>query len=266
MGNIIHSSLFTLHLKVYFIVMTVSLFVEQHNPAVVQVVGRPHAFVLFDVVPPLPVAPDVLHDHHRPLVAPSQQLLHGLPVVADVHPRQLHGPQPSAPSPHATPLAPWRGVRGEAGVGGEAFTPRLPVLLVPVAFHGRRLSPVGQSHVEPSQLSGVPVVVLSQAFVGIVRPFLVDDISHEGIVLRRLDAESQAPMHPRQPYHPSPQHHLLLCRSDDYLLCHRCQFAALHHHADVNHQFPVLQSVVRLDGCRIAHTRSCGDALYSHVR
>ena len=29
---------------------------------------------------------------------------------------------------HSTPLALWRGVRGEAGGGGEAFIPRLPRL------------------------------------------------------------------------------------------------------------------------------------------
>ena len=68
----------------------------------------------------------------------------------------------------------------------------LPVFVVEVAGDDLWLSPVGQSEMESPQFLRQPVVVFPKLGVLIVGPMLIDDISDQPIVSRRLDAEASA--------------------------------------------------------------------------
>ena len=79
------------------------------------------------------------------------------------------------------------------------LTACLKILLIAVAGNNLWLSPVGQAKMESPQFLCQPVVVFPKLSVLIVGPMLIDDISDQPIVSRRLDAETSA-----VPYAPYP--------------------------------------------------------------
>ena len=167
--------------------------VEHEDPAVVEVEGDDRPFVGYQPLPPLPVTPDALDNEQRPFVGLPEHLLDG---ALHRHPHQLR-------HTHKAP-----GDGGTATTGGE-------VVLVAVGDNRPRLSPIGQTEIEPPQPARQPVVALPHGVVGIVRPMLTDHIAHKGVVRGRLYAEATRVMQTAQPdepiLHPLP-HGLLLAR------------------------------------------------------
>ena len=54
------------------------------------------------------------------------------------------------------------------------------------------LSVVGKAKIETSQLTAKPAISLPQRLIGVIRPMLIDDISHQPVIGRRLNAEASA--------------------------------------------------------------------------